>query len=57
MESILSKYESYVYADLTKSDMTLEIQDFIYNIKNSEIQSQKHILEDTKKILQLCEKI
>lgn len=41
----------------TLRNYCLEIQDFIYNIKNSEIQSQKHILEDTKKILQICEKI
>ena len=37
--------------------MTMQIEDFIDDIKNGKVQSEKHCLEDTKKILEISEMI
>lgn len=37
------------------NDMTMQIQDFIDDVKNGKVQSEKHCLEDTKKILEVSE--
>lgn len=39
------------------NDMTMQIEDFIDDIKNGNVQSEKHYLEDTKKILGVSEMI
>ena len=39
------------------NDMTMQIEDFIDDIKNGNVQSEKHYLEDTKKILEVSEMI
>lgn len=39
------------------NDMTMQIQDFINDVKNGKIQSEKHCLEDTKKILEVWEEM
>lgn len=39
------------------NDMTMEIEDFINDVKNRVTQSKKHSLKDTKKILQLSQKL
>lgn len=37
------------------NDMTMQIQDFIDDVKNGKVQSEKHCLADTKKILEVSE--
>ena len=39
------------------NDMTMQIQDFIDDVKNGKVQSEKHCLVDTKKILEISEMI
>lgn len=39
------------------NDMTMQIQDFINDVKNGKVQSEKHCLQDTKKILKVSEMI
>ncbi len=37
--------------------MTMQIENFIEDVKNGKVQSEKHCLEDTKKILEASEMI
>ena len=37
------------------NDMTMQIQDFMEDVKNGKLQSEKHCLADTKKILEVSE--
>ena len=37
--------------------MTMQIQDFMEDVENGKVQSEKHYLEDTKKILEVSEMI
>ena len=37
--------------------MTMQIQNFMEDVKNGKVQSEKHCLEDTKKILEVSEMI
>lgn len=39
------------------NDMTMQIQDFIDDVKNGKVQSEKHCLADKKKILEVSEMI
>ena len=39
------------------NDMTMQIQNFMEDVKNGKVQSEKHCLEDTKKILEVSEMI
>ena len=37
--------------------MTMQIQNFMEDVGNGKVQSEKHCLEDTKKILEVSEMI
>ena len=39
------------------NDMTMQIQNFMEDVENGKVQSEKHCLEDTKKILEVSEMI
>ena len=39
------------------NDMTMQIQNFMEDVENGKVQSEKHCLEDTKKILEISEMI